>query len=331
MMAPLTRGDGVIFMLHHVSPEPPQEFEPNRILRITPDFLGSVVRQVIDSGFDVLSLDELQMRLASGVQHRRPFACFTFDDGYRDNLEYAYPVFKRLGVPFAVYVPTDYPDGDGDLWWLVLEDVIRRAPELLVQRDGAVKRYACRTTAEKNQTFNDLYWWLRAIPEDRARQIVSELARCLEIDGKSLCRRLVMTWDEIRMMAADPLVTFGAHTRRHYALAKLSDAEARDEMASSIARLEAELCRPVRHFAYPYGDDTSASQRDFDLAADLGLATAVTTRKGVVHMRRLAGSTALPRVSLNGDFQHMRYVKVLLSGAPFAFLNSLKRSPSSAY
>ena len=42
---------------------------------------------------------------------RRPFACFTFDDGYRDNREHAYPVFKRLNLPFAIYIPTAYAEG----------------------------------------------------------------------------------------------------------------------------------------------------------------------------------------------------------------------------
>jgi peptidoglycan/xylan/chitin deacetylase (PgdA/CDA1 family) len=331
VMAPITRGDGVIFMLHHVSPEPPRAFEPNRILKITPDFLDSVIRQVIDSGFDVLSLDELQPRLAGRAKHRRPFACFTFDDGYRDNLEHAYPIFKRHGVPFTIFVPTDYPDGNGDLWWLVLEEVIRRAPEILVQRDGGMRRYACATVAEKEATFEELYWWLRDIPEHRAREVVAELSDCLGIDRRALCRALVMTWDEIRRMATDPLVTLGAHTQTHFALGKLDEARARDEIAGSVARLEAEIGRPVRHFAYPYGDEGSAGPREFALAASLGLATAMTTRKGLVHSERLDGLTALPRVSLNGDFQQMRYVKVLLSGAPFAFLDRFKRSPKSAY
>ena len=90
-----------------------------------------------------------------------------------------------------------------------------------------------------------------------------------------------------------------------------------------------ELGRPCRHFSYPYGDETSAGQREFDIAAKLGIATAVTTRKGLLHKSHVDALTALPRLSLNGDFQDPRYIKVLLSGAPFAFLNALNRfSPS---
>jgi peptidoglycan/xylan/chitin deacetylase (PgdA/CDA1 family) len=110
-------------MLYRVSPEPVRAFEPNRILKITPDFLDNVVRQVIEAGFDLLSMDEVLERLAAR-RSARPFACFTLVDGYRDNLEYALPVFKRYGAPFTVYVPTDYMDGTGGLWWLTLKRAI---------------------------------------------------------------------------------------------------------------------------------------------------------------------------------------------------------------
>jgi len=332
LLSPLTRGDGVIFTLHHVSPEPPAEFEPNRILKVTPGFLEQVLRQVVAAGFDILSLDGLHDRLTGRRRSDRPFACFTFDDGYRDNLDHAYPVFKRHDAPFAIYVPTDYADGAGELWWLVLEEVLRRSDEVGVQKSGGIACYSCRTVREKYVAFEDIYWWLRALPEQRARHVVAELADGAGVDAAAMCRKLVMTWDELRALAADPLVTIGAHTRSHYALARLDAVAARSEMAESVARIERELGLSCRHFSYPYGDEASASDREFALATELGLKTAVTTRKGLVHAGALSGPTALPRVSLNGDYQDARYVKVMLSGAPFTLWNAVRRpAPNPAY
>ncbi len=324
MLSPLTSGVGVVFTLHHVRPEESDEFAPNRILKVTPEFLETVVRIVVERGFEVLSLDEVEVRLAEG-DFDRPFACFTFDDGYRDNKIHAYPIFRRYGLPFAIYVPTDFPDGRGDLWWLKLEKVVAAMSTIEVKMHGAWTRFECRDAAQKEIAFEQIYWWLRSIPEPEARAVVGDLCRLHGIDVSSLCSDFVMSWDEIRDLASDPLVTIGAHTRRHFALSKLSVGEARMEIEESVRRIEAELKRPCRHFSFPYGDDASAGPREFELARELGLATAVTTRKGLIHARHTQSLTALPRVSLNGEFQKERYVKVMLTGAPFAIWNMAQK------
>ncbi|WP_290997138.1 polysaccharide deacetylase family protein [Hyphomicrobium sp.] len=324
LLAPYTRGAGVIFMLHHVDPSPPQEFEPSRILKVTPSFLDSVVREVIDAGFDIIPLDAVRERLEY-ADEARPFACFTLDDGYRDNREYAYPVFRRYGTPFTVYVTTDLADGRGDFWWLTFEKVLRAAPQITLAMRGETRHFRLATAAEKEAAHHEIYWWLRALPETQARAVVAELAATHNIDPKAAHANLVMSWDELRDLADDPLVTIGAHTKRHFALAKLSEAEARAEMAESIIRIEAELGRPCRHFSYPYGCAKSAGGREFRLAEELGIETAVTTQKGLLYPEHAHELTALPRLSLNGDFQDLRYVKALLSGVPFALMNTLKR------
>ncbi|MBO0740969.1 MAG: polysaccharide deacetylase family protein, partial [Hyphomicrobiaceae bacterium] len=225
MIAPLTRGIGAIFMLHHVRPETPGGFEPNRIPKVTPDFLEQVITQVIASGFEIVSLDEAHFRLIEG-NYGKPFVCFTFDDGYRDNLEYAYPVFKRHNLPFAIYVPTEYADGYGNLWWLALAKVIARVDALNVKLRGVQRRLRCGTPTEKDAAFHTVYWWLRSIDEADARVFVRELGDGVGFVPDALCADLIMNWQEIRQLAGDPLVTIGAHTRRHYALAKLTLAEA---------------------------------------------------------------------------------------------------------
>jgi peptidoglycan/xylan/chitin deacetylase (PgdA/CDA1 family) len=321
LLAPLTRGKGVIFTLHNVRPEPPEPFEPNRILKVTPAFLETAIATVRKAGYDIVSLDEAARRLEADAP-APPFACFTFDDGYRDNRDFAYPIFKRHNLPFAIYIPTAYPDGEGDLWWLVLEAAIRKAGEIRVVLDGAERIFPARTPDEKNQAFDEIYWSLRRGPETELRAAVREIADRAGYDSSSLCRDLIMDWDELRALAADPLVTIGAHTHRHLAVAKLTEEEARAEIAESVARIERELGRPCRHFSFPYGDAGSAGARDFAIARSLGLETAVTTHKDV--LRPKYAMTGLPRVSLNGDFQQARYVAAMMTGVPFLIFDAAK-------
>ena len=68
ILAPYTRGQGVIFMLHHVVPDPPRDFEPNRILKVTPSFLDSVISQIKAAGFETISLDDVETRLSPGYR-----------------------------------------------------------------------------------------------------------------------------------------------------------------------------------------------------------------------------------------------------------------------
>jgi peptidoglycan/xylan/chitin deacetylase (PgdA/CDA1 family) len=134
-----------------------------------------------------------------------------------------------------------------------------------------------------------------------------------------------MSWDELKPFAEDPLITIGAHTITHCNLARQPEAIAAHEMASSRARIESVLQRPVVHLAYPYGDRIAAGPREFALAQTSGYKTAVTTRPGMMFPESAGHLTALPRVSLNGNYQDTRILPILTSGAATAMWNGFRR------
>ena len=119
----VAQGVGVILMFHHVRPWRPRAFAPNHVLEITPEFLDIALTELRREGFDIIPLDAVPERLR-GKAHGPPFAALTFDDGYRDNVEHAWPILKRHGAPWTLYITTDFAEGTGRLWWLELERVI---------------------------------------------------------------------------------------------------------------------------------------------------------------------------------------------------------------
>lgn len=324
-LKPLLQGVGAILTLHHVRPPRPDRFQPNRILEITPRFLTRVVKYLRGSGVDLVSLDEMHRRMTERDFSRR-FVCLTFDDGYRDTMKWAYPILREGNVPFAVYVPTSFPDRLGELWWLALEAVIARNDHIGLQIDGRNRTFDCRTVAEKRALYDEMYWWLRGMPtETEMRNVVRNLAACYHVDIAAFCNDLCMSWEEIAELATDHLVTIGAHTVNHPMLAKLPIEAVRSEMDLSRSVIEAALSMRPQHLSYPIGDRSSAGPREFAIAAELGFKTAVTTRPGVLFPQHSRCLSALPRISLNGEFQRLRYVRVLLSGSATAMWNGFRR------
>jgi peptidoglycan/xylan/chitin deacetylase (PgdA/CDA1 family) len=269
-------------------------------------------------------MDEVHQRLIERKFSRR-FACFTFDDGYRDNRDFALPVMREFDAPFTLYVASDFAEGSGRLWWIALEMVIARASSIEVKIGEVPTRLDTGTPAAKQAAFDCLHDWLRSLPGDHEiqREIGALCARH-GVDEAAICRGLCMSWDELSVFAADPLVTIGAHSITHSNLAKEREEIAGQEISLSRARIEDALQRPVLHFAYPYGDRIAAGAREFALARAAGFKTAVATRPGMVFRETADHLTALPRVSLNGNYQDVRILPVLTSGAATAMWNGFR-------
>ena len=325
LLRPIFAGVGVIFMLHHVRPRRDADFQPNHHLEVEPEFLRAMLAHLRTLDIDIVSMDEAHARLSQGNFARR-FACFTLDDGYRDNRDFALPVMREYDAPLTVYVTSDFAEGTGRLWWVAIEKAIAKASSIEVPIGGVKIRLDASTPAAKQAAFDRIHDWLRALPTEHDMQReISALCTRYEVDETSIARELCMSWEELKAFADDPLVTIGAHTITHCNLARQSEETASFELATSRARIETGLQRPVLHLAYPYGDRIAAGQREFRLAKAAGFKTAVTTRPGMIFPESAEHLTALQRVSLNGNYQDARILPVLTSGAATAMWNGFRR------
>lgn len=309
------RGRGAIFTLHHVRPACKRTFASNAHLEITPEFLEEAILALRRAGYRFVPLEDLPMSLAAADP--QPVACFTLDDGYRNNLDHALPVFDRHSVPFTVFVTAGYVDRTHSLWWETLADWLSACREIRFDFGQGEEAMAIASLAQKQAAFDRIAAHIHKVDEAGAVAALNRAAARDGIDALAITKRLTMDEAGLSALLESPLASLGAHTISHRALARLGDDEARRELLNSSERVEAIAGRRPLSFAYPYGFCPTVSARDHRLAADLGFAVAVTTEPGTVSSG--ANLHALPRISLNGYFQSARYVSALASGIPFRF------------
>ncbi len=324
---PFMQGVGAIFCLHQVFPGGGVDkgFAPNHQLEISPDFLEAIILHLKAKGYDLISLDAAIARLSTGKFGKRPFAVFTLDDGYTDNMVHAAPVFRRHDCPYTIYVAPWIAEGKCELWWRILEQFIVTGNRFNEMIGGIRHDFDTSTFAAKSAAASQLFPAVKSLPEYEQRRWIREVAQRKGIEVDGYCRSVAMTWAELRELIKDPLCTIGAHTVNHYAVARLSPEDALHEMATSKAVIEQHIGRAVKHFAYPYGDEPAATPRDFRLAQQAGFTSSVTTRKGVVYPEHANHLQALPRVMVSGRYQKVRYFDALISGLPLGLLNRFRR------
>ena len=211
-----------------------------------PNFLRATLAHLRARDIDIITIDEMHQRLIERDFSRR-FACFTFDDGYRDNRDFALPVMREFDAPFTVYVASDFAEGHRPA-------VVGRAGTGDRQgrcdrgrRSAASPSASMRRRRRQAGRVRPAARLAARLPGERdVRREISALCARHGVDEAAICRELCMSWDELKPFADDPLVTIGAHTISHCNLAKQSEEIASHEMATSRARIEARPAAPGR-------------------------------------------------------------------------------------
>ncbi|KVK48134.1 carboxylate--amine ligase [Agrobacterium deltaense] len=317
---PSFAGRGVIFTLHHVRPgRAVSAFAPNVQLSVTPQFLEEAIQAALECGLVPVHLHDLPALLADNHEGRS-FCAFTLDDGYRNNADYAAPIFRKYAVPYTIFITPGFVERTRSLWWETAAALTQKAASFEFDFGAGPEQVACASPSQKAEAFTRLEDFVQNFSEDEAVERIDRAARQHGVDPIAIMDELVMDEDELRALAKDPLVHFGAHTMTHVNMRKVDAARLAYEIAESTRRVEAYAGHRPRSFSYPYGWVKAVGEREAKAVYDAGFSAAVTTQAGVIGPHSLEKPTQLPRVSLNGRFQTKRFVKAFISGLPFRFI-----------
>jgi peptidoglycan/xylan/chitin deacetylase (PgdA/CDA1 family) len=293
-------GLATCLMYHRVCPDQTESNDMNRGFAPNLDLIVTVSAfeeqmAFVARHFNCVSLPEAIEQLASGELPERSMIV-TFDDGYLDNLTLALPILRKHAIPATIYVATGLIDQASLPWWYELEHLIATGNGFSLRWRKQRLQFSTIDAGSKRRAFAILNPMVKRMePAEQARFM--GLLRQGSIKHIEQEKQL-MNHRQLIELAADPLITIGAHTHHHLALSELNPIRLRHEMIRSKELLEGWLGHPIQHLAYPYGGQAQASTREFSAAAELGFSSAVTTRLGHFQQFHKDHLLALPRIGI---------------------------------
>lgn len=274
----------LVLMYHRVLPpgHPDRQTEQPGMY-VSPGTLGMHLNMLRRHRFSLVHLDDWLEAAGKGRALPARSCALTFDDGWRDNYDHAYPILKQVSAPATIYLVSDLVGTRYSFWPNALARALAqydaamldRMPDWLRQAVLGESRGATAGTLNTSQ-IDAVITACKAAHSDAE---MLAIVRRLESESAAPAAEVrdLMSWEEIQEMRSNGLVRFGSHTRRHTRLAGVASAQVlQDEVIGSRQAIERRLGAVPVTFCYPNGD-TSPEAVAMVRSAYKG---AVTTSKG---------------------------------------------------
>jgi peptidoglycan/xylan/chitin deacetylase (PgdA/CDA1 family) len=259
---------------------------------------------ILKEHFDIVPLGALLTDGNSAGSATRPRCVVTFDDGWRDNYDLAFPILRRHDVAATVFLATDFIGTDRAFWHTELMYLLTSANLSSLLSDerafraypGPVrhhlKRLARLDGAAGAYDLDPLIETVKALCDDDAIEELVQLLTTASGIRRPLIhdRRFFLDWDQVRTMAASG-IEIGSHGCSHRILTRLPAAGADDELSRSKAEIERRIGHEVKHFAFPNDEGsgalvTAAAKAGYQTAC-LGEFDAEQGHRGIRPLQRL--------------------------------------------
>ena len=283
-------GRAVVLAYHRVLPQERLRAFPFLEDLVTPE--ESFVEQMalLAARFRVLSLEEIVRTLRDGGRFGPRTIGVTFDDGYADNHQFAWPVLRRHRLPATVFLATGHVGGARGLFWWDEVSRWRSAGVKSVEVESLGRR-SVSTTRERDRLLEEL----KRLPVDDLNIRVRQASERAGLGPMADAGKEFLSWDQVREMQTDG-ITFGSHTVSHCLLPRESAERRRAEMVESREIIARETGRPCPYFCYPNGAATETVSRE---VREAGFAGAVVTRARDVVQEAGIDPYRLPRKLIN--------------------------------
>lgn len=227
--------------------------------------------------FQVLPLSDAVERMRSGAIDR-PTAAITFDDGFQNNYDFAFPILREASLPATIFVTTGLVDSSDTLWFCRLHRALSATTQPSLSYDGST--FDLSGPAGKSRAAAAIEETLKKFPHpqllEELRRIILRLGQDPDLPIETDSPFRMLSRAAIAEMAASGLVEFGAHSHNHAILSLLSPQEQRNEVEQSMMAVRELTGRPCELFAYPNGRKQDYDAETIGMLAACGVRAAVT-------------------------------------------------------
>jgi peptidoglycan/xylan/chitin deacetylase (PgdA/CDA1 family) len=261
------RAQLLVLNYHRIGDRTATRFDPG-VFSTDSEGLDEQLR-VLRQRYTIVTPDESLDVIEGRYRPREPLVLLTFDDGYRDNLEQAFPVLRAHGASAVFFVVTSYTNDNQLPWWDKVAALARRCAA-----NGATMRLPGAATdvvldnADIPGTIRSVLKAYKRMPISLQAPFIDELERGAGDDVVALTDRLILDWDDVRTLKAGGM-SIGVHSHSHRILSQLPPEEQLRELKVSKAIVEQESGSTASFLAYPDG-----SHGTFDASAKEAAAAA---------------------------------------------------------
>lgn len=262
--------------------------------------------------FEIITLSDAVERMRNGGI-RRPSAVITFDDGYQNNFDVAFPILRTEGIPATIFLATGLLNSRDTVWYCRLNLAFSQTHKDSIEWNGS--KFDLSTSSQKGRASAVIQDSLKRLGHPELMATVRSII--LELGGDPDCPIEIgspfrmLDKEAVGAMATSGLIEFGAHTHHHAILRFLSKEERLNEIRQSIHAIKEVTGRACRYFAYPNG---RTEDYDFEIIQDLkacGVQMAVTTISGpndrmtpLMELRRYGIGAGLPMAEFQVMVHH---------------------------
>ena len=249
----------------------------------------------LKSDCDVIRLADLAEVLHSGSKRR--CVLLTFDDGYRDNYELAYPVLKQVGLSAVIFLATGFLDDGAIAWWDEISWLVKHSKQsfLALPKTWELESLDVSETG-RGGTLRRLLRLAKSLTPLEINRFLDDIGQAAGTGRAPRNSNTApwMTWEMVREMSRAG-IEFGGHTVTHPVLSRCSLEQQRQEIQQSKARVEAELGASISAFSYPIGQPWSFTNDTKRLVREAGyqwgfsfVAGYTTSSSDPLNLRRMA-------------------------------------------